>query len=230
MMNDIATTGNHVYLALGFPGGQRSGLAVFDISDPAHPRPAGSASTASRAYQVAVEGNLACLAATSLVVVDILFAPQVTASLDFPPYVSNVALAGRIAYVTCAQGGLAIVDVSQPAAPVVLGSVDTPGTGYDVAVLGTYAYVADGASGLQVVDVSNPSVPRLRGSVDTEGIVYDVALAGTWVYVTGDLGLTAIDVADPDAPVLAGTTPTRGSARSISIVDERAIVAVNDGL
>ncbi len=230
MVNDIAVAGDRAFLALGFPRGQVSGLAMIDISNPADPRTAGSAATTSRAYHVAVDGNIACLAATSLIVIDVSPAPHVIAYFELPYPAFNVSLAGGIAYVTCGEWGLFVVDMSNPAAPLLLGAVDTPGAAHDVAVAGSYAYLADGASGLQVIDVSKPSLPRLRGKVDTEGRAYDVALAGSWVYVAGDRDLAAIDVTDPDAPVLTGTAPTPDYARSVSVADGRAIVAINSGI
>lgn len=51
------------------------------------------------------------------------------------------------------DGGLQIIDVSDPGNPKKLGSYSTPGYAWDVYVQGNVAYVADG-SGLQIIDVS----------------------------------------------------------------------------
>ncbi len=66
------------------------------------------------------------------------------------------------------DGGLRVVDVSNPAQPREVGFYDTPGWAEGVAVSGAYAYVADG-DGLRVVDVSNPAQPREVGFYDTPG-------------------------------------------------------------
>ena len=51
----------------------------------------------------------------------------------------DVKAVGSRAYVALGQGGLAILDVSNPASPVRLGGYDTSGTAYGVAVSGTMA-------------------------------------------------------------------------------------------
>ena len=56
----------------------------------------------------------------------------------------QVSVVGGLAYMSCRNKGLRIVDVSDPTAPVEIGSFNTPGPGfvYDVSVVGGLAYVA----------------------------------------------------------------------------------------
>ena len=71
----------------------------------------------------------------------------------------DVAVSGNYAYVAGGDGGLRIIDISNPAAPTEAGFYDTPGDARGVAVAGNYAYVADGKGGLRMIDISNPAAP-----------------------------------------------------------------------
>ncbi|WP_448605243.1 LVIVD repeat-containing protein [Thermoflexus hugenholtzii] len=103
-----------------------------------------------------------------------------------PGVVRGVAVSGSYAYV--ADGGLRVIDVSNPAAPREVGFYDTLGWALGVAVSGSYAYVADGNKGLRVIDVSNPAAPREVGVYDTPGGAEDVAVSGSYAYVADGSG------------------------------------------
>lgn len=55
----------------------------------------------------------------------------------------GVRVLGDLAYIADAEGGLQIVDVSNPTAPSLHGSYDAPGKTWSVFADGHYAYVAD---------------------------------------------------------------------------------------
>ncbi len=71
----------------------------------------------------------------------------------------GIQVTGNYAYVADGDGGLQVIDVSNPANPVRVGGYDTSGSALGVHVVGNYAYVADYGAGLQVIDVSNPANP-----------------------------------------------------------------------
>lgn len=99
-------------------------------------------------------------------------------------------MSGSYAYVADWDGGLRVIDVSNPASPHEAGFYGMPGGPSDVAVSGVYAYVADGVSGLRVIDVSNPTSPREVGFYYTAagGTPYAVALSGSYAYVADFCG------------------------------------------
>jgi len=108
-------------------------------------------------------------------------------------------------------GGLAVVDISDPAHPEAPVYCVTLGTAYDVAVSGGYAYVADYTSGLTVVDISDPANPRSGQSLDVGGTAAGVTVSGTCAYVaTWEVGLVSVDISDPENPSIldagCGTT------------------------
>jgi hypothetical protein len=144
----------------------------------------------------------------------------------------DVQVMGNRAYLALGYGGLAILDVSNPASPVQVGGYDTSGDAEGVAVSGSVAYVADGDAGLQIIDVSNPANPVRVGGYDTSGTAYGVAVSGTVAYVADYLaGLQIIDVSNPASPVRLGGYDTSGSAIDVAVSGTVAYVtAMNPGL
>ena len=138
-------------------------------------------------YAVAVQGPIAYLGVGPRLVLLDVSDPARPAVLGrtgvLPGVVQGVAVSGSHAYVAAGDGGLRVVDVSDPAHPREVGSCDTPGEAWGVAVSGSYAYVAAGDAGLRIVDVSDPAHPREVGSYDTPGSAWDVAVSGSYAYV-----------------------------------------------
>ncbi|MHB1034187.1 MAG: Ig-like domain-containing protein [Pirellulales bacterium] len=140
--------------------------------------------------------------------------------------VCSVAVSGTVAYVTDAQTGLRIIDVSNPSAPWERGEYHTSGHARGVDISGTRAYVADQDAGLVIIDVTNPAAPVQVGVYDTSGDAEGVAVSGTRAYVADAYaGLVIIDVTDPAAPVRLGGYDTSGYARGVAVSGTRAYVA-----
>jgi hypothetical protein len=138
--------------------------------------------------------------------------PTVLSIIDTEGWTEHVALVGSIAFVADYNGGVLVVDVSDPASPQVITIVAFNdkdfGAALEVEVLGNYAYVAS-SLGLRVLDVSVPAVSFVAAIVDTDvgngfvpqgiAVYNDLAFLPSW---TG--GLLMFDVLDPTAPLLAG--------------------------
>jgi hypothetical protein len=74
--------------------------------------------------------------------------PVETGSLPIPGIGRRIEKKGTVLYIACTEGGLATVDVSNPAKPALLGtllfdSATKAGEVFDVTLNGDYAYVAD---------------------------------------------------------------------------------------
>ncbi|MBC8254828.1 MAG: hypothetical protein H8E35_12500 [Ardenticatenia bacterium] len=184
-------------------------------------------------YAVAVQGNYAFVGiGPRLVVLDI-------SDSMHPAFVGQTGvLPGSVSAVADGtNGGLRVVDVSDPASPSELGFYYTPGSAAAVAVSGSMAYVADAGSwdgsqyvgsGLRVVDVSNPASPTELGFYDTPGDAGAVAVVGSTAYVAG--GLRVVDVSNPASPTQLGSYDTPGWAEGVVVSGSTAYVAGGGGL
>ncbi len=198
-------------------------MRVIDISDPSNMTLAGYFSTTGYAYDVAVAGNVAFVAADGhgLYIVDITdpTSPAEIAVYNTAGLSRGVAIAGDYAYVTDYENGLVVIDIGDPAIPALAGGYDTPGRARHVAVEGNYAYVADDSTGLQVIDISDPTNPVFAGSFDTPGSAMQVIIVGDHAYVADHSGggLQVVDIGDPANP--------KGNG-SISVIYNTVCVAV----
>jgi len=203
---DVALDGNLAYVAT------TRTLHVFDVADPAQPRPVGSLDPENwdaigPANRLAVASGYAYLA-TGI-------------SAQFP--------GGCIPFF----GRLLVIDVWTPERPVVVGHYQqTSGffsNGFvDVAVMGEHVYLAERVTGLVAVNVANPAVPSEAGRYETGGLPMDVATSGSRAYLAHGWGLRAVDLSDPVAPQLGHDVPSTSSLHLVKVADEMLFASQSD--
>ncbi len=117
-------------------------------------------------------------------------APVEIGTLALPGIARRIAQSGDILYISCSYGGLAAVNVADPAKPAIISvtnfdKADAIGQTFGVAVNGNYVYVAD-YSGLFVLDVTTPSSPNIVQSftdfVNPEHHAYDAYIDGNTLF------------------------------------------------
>ncbi len=234
---NIAVQGSYAYVA------DRSGdLRVLDISDPLAPVVVSACSIPGYGNDVAVAGDYAYVAADDygLQVIDISdpAAPVRVGGCDTAAYANGVAVDGDYVYLVDYQrgpvtvdGGLYVIDVTDPTDPQITGShlMSSPAS-LDVAVAGDYAYVAAAHLGLQVFSIADPAAPALVGGYSDGNYPLRVAVFGDYAYVgDSNTGLDIVDVTtDPENPSLVGTCAIPGNARGVYLTGDYAFVAGED--
>ncbi|HQQ40143.1 MAG TPA: hypothetical protein PLR57_01425, partial [Clostridia bacterium] len=129
-------------------------------------------------------------------------------------------------YACCGDGGLVILDVSNPAETQILGSLNTLGYTEGVALDGNYAVLADGPLGVQIADISDPANPALVSSAYSLAYAYAVALQNGIVYAAGGgSGLFTVDLSDPLSPKEAGLLSLDGFQYDVKIANGRLYTA-----
>ncbi len=240
--NSIQVAGNYAYIA-----DYNAGLRVIDVYDLAAPVEDSyyQDSTLQSSRAIEVQGNYAYVADSGgdyfgdapkpgFRIFDIsnVASPLEIASLNTPYTIYDLAVVDDYAYLAAGDGGLRIIDVSDPSHPNPVGGyMCTDRCPADMAigvnVLGNYAYLATYYDGvLVIIDVANPAAPELVGFLDTPGMGTNLAVRGNLVYLTDLLnGLHIIDTVDPVWPVEISLYRTPGAPWDVVLVGNYAYVA-----
>ena len=97
------------------------------------------------------------------------------------------------------DGGLSIIDVSNPAAPAVLGSTPIPGGARGVDFYGGHFAAVVGSGGLTVVDVNDPASPLIVSTLPIDQ-ANTVAVTGNTALVATSTALVGVDLTNPLCP------------------------------
>lgn len=224
-------------------------LRAIDYADPANPELVASARVLPIVEDVAVEDDVAYIAADwgGLWTFDVAdpAAPRLLGMTDVdadeinPAGLSTLTVSGGFVYAFDAWDGmLYTIDATDPAAPEVLGQVEVPAaTG--ISTIHSIAY-ADGtlwipyANQLIAVDVSEPDAPLVLGSLELPG-ADSVAVAEDAIYVGGadersQPRVYVVDPADPTAPIQTGHVGVLGSSAPAVTIDGFHLFVTGDGL
>lgn len=133
--------------------------------------------------------------------------PVVLSSIALPGIGRRIVKDGNILYISCTRGGLAVVNVADPANPAILKvlTFDRPDEicqTFDAALNGNYLYVAD-YSGVFVLDVTDPANPvtvRQFTAFDADHPnTYDAYIDGTNLFICCEFdGLYIFDIGAND--------------------------------
>lgn len=168
-------------------------------------------------YAVTVQNNLAYIGVgprlTILDVSDPSHPHVIGQTSVLAGVIQNITISGQYAYVAAGNGGLRIIDVSNPAIPIEVGSFEYSAPQHlinDVSVAGNYVYIVSDINGiLSVLDITNPAVPR---EIANLWIAFGsgVSVVGNHAYVTEGQRLRIINVADPTHPTELSVTAMSG--------------------
>lgn len=149
----------------------------------------------------------------SLVVVNVVdSANPLAVSVSAPPgSPQGVAVIGDYAYVAFGrsyfteQGGLQILDISDPTTPVEVGLYERDWSAFEMVVASDYAYII-GRYGLRLVDISDPTNPIEASFYNKEWgwkvKDYNLAVIGDYVYIAaGDEGLLILRYSEAGSPI-----------------------------
>ncbi len=159
----VALGGTHVDVT------EWSGLRIVDVSVPSNPSEVASWNSTVPALDVALDPTLAYIAAGGLHIVK----PDLSGPYEVGSYApgtgedfQSVTLDDFYAYVADWDGGLRVIDVSDPSNPDEVGFYDPPGgVGRGVAVYLGYAYLANDEYGLYILQFA----PSISTIVPTDG-------------------------------------------------------------
>ncbi len=209
----IALAGGYAYLAA-----YHDGVAVIDVSQPAHPVPAGRWDIGIF-FTIRVQGSRAYCVWNSGEKREGVDHPRGT----LPEKQRHNAQSLRD------ESGVIVYDITSPLQPAYLGEYQGTEWSRDVYFDGGLAYVASGSGTATILDFSDPSNPVIVGNLVTGGNSADLAFQDEVVYVAdGWNGLVTADVSDPGEPILMGRYWEAGYPSGIAADDRAAYIA--DGM
>ena len=213
-MEDISVDGSRAYVAAwGY------GVLIADLTDPAHPTELGRFPFFA-ASAIEAHGDRVYVSSTTnggffkiLDVSDPANPHQLGSLTTSQTY--DLTVRGDYAYLVdgadFGDGGLRVVDISNPATPIVSGQeMSCPyASGVDVSADGNTTYIACSSGELIIVDTTDKSTPAVLGSVMLPGspslpdynAAHSVVVVGNLAYVGNEDGLDEVDISNPAAPV-----------------------------
>jgi len=197
-----ATAWRDDHLLLG--AGSGNALLVIDASQPTNPTLVRSHPMPANARQVTVNGNWAYVSLGSglglqIVNVTNVTTPTTGARVDLDGFTGQAQVSANWAYAATYNGGLGVVEITDPANPVKLPSVSLAAWVRWVARQDNYLYLA-ADNALTVMSLTTPAAPDSVASLTVSGTAYCITVAGTWAYVGGPAGLDIVDISQPTAP------------------------------
>jgi hypothetical protein len=118
------------------------------------------------------------------------------------------------------DGGLCIVDISNPSAPYLVSTLEIEGRAANITVAGDIAFISHADDGVYLVNIANPAAPYQLSRFGTVSDPRKVAVSGHYAYVTQiDYGLQVIDFLIPTSPSLAGSFEGVGSPNGTDYKD-----------
>lgn len=134
------------------------------------------------------------------------------------------------AFVADHDGGLKIIDLSNPSNPKIIGKYSDDGYAFDIALSNdnTRAYLADNSGGLKILDISNPTQPKLLGSYSDNGYINHIALSkdNTKAYITNNTQIKILDIQNPSDIKLIGSYDTQKWLGSLTLSEDEIKIYV----
>ncbi len=140
-----------------------------------------------------------------------------------------ISISGNYAYLASYEGGLRIVDITNPTSPNEIGFFNQFYYSVDVEISGNYAYVADLDNGLLILDISNPFLPTLVSRFDPHSATFNLAISGNYAYLLLASGkLKIIDISNPQAPQEIEQFICNGYIQDIKVYGNYAYLACKE--
>jgi|GEM_PF-1576397 len=191
---------NYLYI-IGSDVNWNSGFFIVDVSDEENPDYVGFVE--GNEGDLAFSGSYMYSAYTALHVFNLSNPEHPIEAANCPVsngFAEHIKIQGNYAYLGCYEGGLSIINITNPQSPTEVGFWDAPNEWFEpdaIDVVGNYAYIA-AYDGLYIINVSNPANPTLAGTYSIPGWPSGIDVSGNFAYVGySGAGLQILNVANP---------------------------------
>jgi len=147
-------------------------------------------------------------------------------------YAQDVIEKDNLLYMAQGEGGLEIIDITNPEAPQTLSITSDGARGYSakVAVKDSAVYLAAGSFGVTTINASDPFAPEVPGSNSTEKPAKGLHIMGDYLFVAvSEQGVKYSDISIPIYPDSKGQISTSGFAYGLTTSSDSAFMFVACG-
>jgi len=227
----VAVSGNHAYVACdGF-------LDIVNIDNPVNPTVVGSYNTQARLHRIFIVDTLAYIAdggGISIFDISIPTDPSPIGNCEIT-HARDICVMGSYAYLAARvepyQGGIQVVDISDPAHPFLAGHLNTPDWQYyqlHVSCGNGKIFAPLGPFGLRIIDAADPYNPVSVGEYQTD-FVYDISVAGNYLYAANGIrGLKVLNISDPSNITEVGSCPLVAESKRVTTANGFAYMPLLD--
>jgi len=154
---------------------------------------------------------------------------KILSTCHLPGYAEDLDIVNNLVYVADDQGGLQIVDVSNPATPCIIGEYTSEKSIVGVAIRDTFAYLAVNHTqgGIRIINIADPENPFFVGE-DNWYYGYNVVAPQNdtiFVYMAGGYWFVVEDVSFPQYPTFVRRFSTPGDIKGIYVIDSIVYLA-----
>jgi hypothetical protein len=140
-------------------------------------------------------------------------------------YINEIQINKNVAYIA-EDGGLDIVNVSNPASPLNLSQGTTNDYAYDVKISGNFALLSNNQNGVIVINISDPANPVEVGILDPYDIGLSCSVDGNLIYVAEDQsGVEVFDISNPVNPPRVAYYTTPGYTENVFFHNGNVLVS-----
>jgi hypothetical protein len=143
---------------------------------------------------------------------------KILSKLATSGYSQDIIAVDTLLYIAQGEGGLAIVNISNPNKPVIISEVTSElrGYSYKLTMKDSVVYIAAGNLGVSVVDVSDPYNPFVTVNNLPMKPARNLYVLGDYLFTAvSEQGFNISEISFPTQPDVRSTTYTPGYAQSI---------------
>lgn len=142
-----------------------------------------------------------------------------------PGYANDVVVKDSLVYMAQGEGGLSIVNVTNPSAPEVVSVTTEDVRGYSskIIVHDTTAYIAAGSFGVTVVNITDPLFPIVTDDNTSMKPAKNLHIMGDFLYTAvSEQGVAIAEISYPTQPDPRGDIQTTGFAQCVTTTSDTA--------
>ena len=186
----VSAKDGYAYVAAG-----KSGVFVYDFSNPQRPVEVTRIQIPSAAINIQINEDLAYVCAGDIIILDISSPQNIrrVGRIQMSGTAYRLAFEADLVYVAALSDGVRVFSVANPANPRPISGYEMGGNALGVAVKNNKAYILDSDIGVRVVDFSNLGHPTDVTVYKTEKLPVAVAVRGDYVYVLDQGNIMLVD-------------------------------------